>query len=73
MGALHKFSSTAHLKFGVVLDLGVAQLENGCPPALGDQLADHRVQHRVDALRQVLQQQRQAGLDALDHLRPRIA
>ena len=52
----------------VVLDLGVAHLHHERAPAPHGDLADDRVEHRVDLGRQVFEQQRRAGGDAREHL-----
>mmetsp|Transcript_13357 Transcript_13357/g.32645 ORF Transcript_13357/g.32645 Transcript_13357/m.32645 type:complete len:547 (-) Transcript_13357:606-2246(-) len=55
-------------ELGVVLHLAVSDLHDDVAALLDGQLADHGVQHRVNVHGQVLDQQGQAVLDAVDDL-----
>mmetsp|Transcript_10302 Transcript_10302/g.22116 ORF Transcript_10302/g.22116 Transcript_10302/m.22116 type:complete len:1096 (-) Transcript_10302:3570-6857(-) len=55
-------------ELGVVLHLCVSNLHDQVAPLLDGQLAYHGVQHRVNVDRQVLNQQRQAVLNAVNDL-----
>jgi len=55
-------------ELGVDLDLRVAEPDEGRVATPERALADDRVEDRLDVLGQVLDQQRQPVLDALDHL-----